>query len=69
MTKCFPPFLLHLSSLMSPPMTLFLTFQIKKHFVSRQGVLYLYQYNQDKKNAFNAFVADMRLFQELSNFY
>jgi hypothetical protein len=54
---------------MSPPMTLFLTFQIKKHFVSRQGVLYLYQYNQDKKNAFNAFVADMRLFQELSNFY
>jgi hypothetical protein len=54
---------------MSPPTTLFLTFQIKKHFVSRQGVLYLYQYNQDKKNAFNAFVVGMRLFKEFSNFY
>jgi hypothetical protein len=69
MIKFFPPFLLHLSSLISPPTTLFLTSQIKKHFVSRQGVLYLYQYNQDKKNAFNAFVVGMRLFKELSNFY
>lgn len=49
MTKCFPSFLLHLSSLMSPLTTFFLTSQVKKHFVSGQGVLYLYQKPQNKK--------------------
>jgi hypothetical protein len=45
----FPPFLASSFISQSPLTTLFLTSQIKKHFVSRQGVLYLYQYNEDKK--------------------